>query len=170
MDGLRNGMGRIGTVFMETGMIEITDSPAIRGNQTLIFPFPPEDRIDQIIIGSARNAAEPVIGNHDFLDTGTRDKVLEGRQIGLPEVSLRNDGIEGMAVPFRSGMDRKMFGTGMGLEHRSIGWPLKPPYDRHPQPAGQVRVFPICLHSSSPAGIPENVDIRSPERKSLILF
>ena len=170
MDRLGDGVGGVRTVFMVPGLIEIADRPTVGGDESLIPPFPPEDGIDQIIVGAAGNATETVVGDHHFLHTCPCHEVLECGEIGLAEIPFRYDRIVDVAVPFRAGMDGEMLCAGVGLQHRRIGGTLQSSDDRHPQPPGQVRILPVGLHASSPAGVPEDVDIRSPECKSLILF
>ena len=70
---------------------------------------------------------------------------------------------------FRPGMNSKMLGAGLGLEIPVRTVSLESPDDGHSQLSCQVGVLAVCLHSASPARIPEYVDVRGPEGKSGIL-
>ena len=169
MDGCRRRVGCVFAVAVPSGHVEIGDGSAVRYNQALVAPFSTQDVVDKVVVGAAGNPAEAVIGNHHLLDAGFHHQVAEGRKIGFPEVPLADFGIEGMAVPFRPRVHGKVLGAGVGFQHGGVGRSLEAPDHRHAQLSGKIRVFPVGFHAPSPAGVAENVDVRRPERKALIL-
>ena len=71
-----------------------------------------------------------------------------------------------MTECLRPGMYCKMFGTGCCLHCIPIS--LKCFYKGNSQFFCKIRIFPISFMASTPSWITENIDIRRPERQSLI--
>ena len=73
-----------------------------------------------------------------------------------------------MPIPFRSAMNSIVLRTSMSLIILLSTVSLKTFYDSKPHFRSQKRIFSICFHAASPTRITENIDVRSPERKSFI--
>ena len=147
---------------------EIVDGPAVRGDQSFVAPFSPENRIEQKKVGPARHAAEAVIGDHHFLHVGLGYQILEGRQIGLAQVAVAYVDIKAVSVPFRAGVDGKVLGAGVRLEHRRVRRPLQAADHRHAELPRQIGIFPVGLHAAPPTRVAEDVDVGCPEGEPLI--
>ena len=154
---------------MMVGHKEVVHRPAVGCDDALIAPLTAEDLVDQFVAGTAGIAAEAVVGGHHFLHVSLDHQVLESRQVGLAEVALRHFSIIAVTVPFRSGVDGIVFRTGMGFQDRGIRRALQAADHGHTQLAGQIRVLAVRLHPPPPARVAEDVDVRRPERDTLIL-
>ena len=160
--------GGIRAVIMPARHIEIGYGPAVRYYEAFVAPFSAKDVIDKVVVGAAWDSAEAVVGYHHFLYSGLHHKVLESREVGFPKVPFAYFGIEGVPVPLRPGMHGEMLCAGVGLEYRGVGRPLKASHYGHAKLSGKIWVFSICLHSPSPPGIPENIDVGSPEGNAFV--
>ena len=73
-----------------------------------------------------------------------------------------------MAVRLRTRMHGIVLRTGMGLPYRTVVQPLQTADYGHSETTGEIRIFTVCLHTATPARVPEYIDVRSPESQSLI--
>ena len=64
-------------------------------------------------------------------------------------------------------MDCIMLGASMRLEVFRVVT-LQTFHYGNAHPFRQVRIFPVCFHAAAPAGITEDVDIRSPEGQAFV--
>ena len=167
--GCGSGFRLGGAVVVAARLIEVGDGPAVRHHKAFVAPFLAEDVLHQVLGSGAGNATETVVGGHHFLHAGLGYQVLEGGQVGFTEVTLRNLGVEAVTVALQTGVHGIVLGAGVGLEHVGIGVSLQAADHGHAQLTGEVRVFTVGLHAPAPARVAENVDVRSPEGKALIL-
>ena len=73
-----------------------------------------------------------------------------------------------MARRFGAAVDGIVLGAGRSLQQDRIV-ALQSLYDGFAQQSGQVGVFAVGLLSPAPARIAEDIDVRGPERKALVL-
>ena len=117
-----------------------------------------------------------LVGAHDLCDLTFLHECLEGGQIGLPEVALGQVlHVEFMTVPLRTAVYGKVLRTGQQLAVLAdaeilaiVAHTLQATDDGQSHLGCQVGVFTIGLLSASPTGITEDIDVRCPERQTLI--
>src|SRR4026209_2360600 len=83
---------------------------------SLETPFPAQDVFEQKLAPIARLIERPVVGTHHRFHLGLCDQFLESWQVRIVKFALGNNGIEGVAVFFRAGMNRIMLGAGGRFE------------------------------------------------------
>src|SRR5699024_7365730 len=99
--------------FVMSFFVEVIYRPTVGDHHTLKAPFVPQDIHQESITSTTRLSLERIIGTHHFLHIPFLYQCFEGGKIGFPEVTVGNNRVIGMAVPFRSTMHRIMLGTGM---------------------------------------------------------
>ena len=67
-------------------------------------------------------------------------------------------------------MDGVVLRAGVGFQDRGIRRALQAPDHGHSQLSRQIRVLAVGFHPASPAGIAEDIDVRSPESNTLVLL
>ena len=157
---------------------EVTDGSAVAGNQSLEAPFVAQDLLLIAALGTTSLSVDSLISTHHLSHLAFLYQCFEGRQIGLPKVTLGQIlDVKGMAVPLRSAMYGKVLGAGQQLAvfadtqvFTVIANTLQSTYYGQSHLRGQIGVFAIGLLSTSPSRITEDVDVRSPERQTLVAF
>jgi len=105
-----------------------------------------------------------------LLDIGILYQGLESRQVGFPQIfGVDGFGVEAVSVPFGSAVHGVVFGAGHGFGIVAVIRPLNAFNDSDPKACGQVRVFAVGFLATSPAWIPENIDVGRPECQVLVL-
>ena len=151
-------------------IIEVGDCPAVGHHDTLVAPFIAKDAGEQAVAAAAGVALIAVVGTHHLLHVALLHESLEGRKICFAKVARINVlGIEGMAVPFGTGVDGKMFCAGMELVIFGVAWALKSTHHGKTHLRGEVRILAIGFLTAPPTGITENVDVGGPEGQTLVL-
>ena len=148
---------------------QVVDGPAVRHHHSVESPFIPQNLHQQAVASAAGLSLEAVVGTHHFLYMRFLHQILEGRQVGFPQVA-RGDvfGVELVTVPFRARMHGKVLGAGVQLVIAGVFRPLQSAHHGHAHLPCQVRVFPIGFLSASPARVAEYVYVRCPEGQPLI--
>ena len=109
---------------------EIADGSAVAHHQSPEAPLVAEDLAQQFVAAAAGLALEALIGAHHLLDAADLHEVLEGREVGLPQVAGRQVlDVEMVAGLFRSAVDGKVLGTGIELRILMSGRTLQAPHD-----------------------------------------
>ena len=83
-------------------------------------------------------------------------------QVRFVQVAIRRLHVDGMPLRLRT----TVYGVMFGARHRQhVAWivPLHAPDESNADFAGEVRVFAISLLPTSPAWIPQNIDVGCPE-------
>ena len=145
--------------------MEIPHGPAVGDEMSFESPFTPQDVL-QGRTRAADFAVCSVISPHDRFDFSILNAGFKGRKIRLFHILRTDFRVELMPQCFRSRMHREMFGTGCCPHVLAI--PLNTADKPDRQHRCQERVLAVGLMSPAPAGIPENIDIRRPERNSFI--
>ena len=110
---LRRSLSRSLRRTMSAWHIEVVDDSAIRSYQSLESPFITENLSLISGIATTRRSVNPLIGAHHLSHISILHQRFEGRQISLPQITLRQIlYIETVSVPFRTAMHGKMLGTG----------------------------------------------------------
>src|SRR5699024_1099271 len=115
---------------------------------------------------AARFSVCPVISSHNGFHIRLCYQSFKSWQICLPHIFHRSFCVKLMADCLRTAVYCKMFGTGSCLHNRALS--LKAFYEFHAQAGSQIRIFPVSLMTSSPAGIPENIHVGRPEGQSFV--
>ena len=169
MDGRGRRRGDVGRIPVAALPKEVVHGSAVGGDDALVAPLSPQNRVDEVIARPTGLSAEAVVGGHHFLDVGLDHQVFEGRKVGLSKIALGDLRVIAVAVPFRARVDGIVLRAGMGLQDRGIRRALQSTDDGHAQLPGQIRVLAVGLHSPSPARVAEDVDVRRPEGDALVL-
>src|SRR5512136_2086549 len=132
-------------------------------------PFTAQDVFEQEFTPTARFIKRAVISTHYCFDFGFLDQLLEGWQVSIVQVVFGNDGVEGVTLFFRTGVDRIMLGAS-----RHFKIPGMVPLEAFDKLCGHFAskewVLAPGFLSAPPARVAENVDIRRPEGQSLELI
>ena len=155
---------------------EVANGTAVAGDKSVESPFVAQYLLLVTGLGAARLTVDTLVGAHHLGHLSFLYQRLEGGQISLPEVALGQVlYIELMTIPLRSAMHRKMLGTGQQLAIRAntkvfavIAHTLQTSHHSQSHLGCQIRVFAIGLLPTSPTWITEDIDIRRPERQTLI--
>ena len=110
-----------------------------------------------------------VIGAHHTMYLRFSHQFPESGQVSIPKVIHGNTGVIRMAVVFRTAVYGIMFSTSHRFQILRI-ISFQAVDDRRTHFGCQVRVLAIGFLSTSPAGITEDIDIRSPISQSTIDF
>src|ERR1041385_289444 len=131
-------------------------------------PFVAQDVFEQEFTRVARFIEGAVVSAHHRFDFGFHDQLFESWKVCIVEVVFRNDGIEGVAIFFGTGMNSIMFSAGCRFE--IFGMIALQAFDKLGcHFAGKEWILTPGFLSAPPAWVAENVDIRRPERQSLEL-
>ena len=79
---------RDGFVKVAARTPEVIDSTAVARHDALESPLVAQDTLQQTAAAAAGGAIEALVGAHHLAYLALYDKLLEGGQIGLPEVAL----------------------------------------------------------------------------------
>ena len=113
--GLGTGLGPVLGHIVPAGQ-EVADGAAVGGDQPVEAPFVAQDLLLVAGLGTAGLTVDTLIGAHDFGHLAFLHQGLEGRQVGLPEVALRQLlHIELVAVPLRTAVHGEVLGAGEEL-------------------------------------------------------
>ena len=177
----QNSFGRsLCTVFghMVPRGQEVANGSAVAGNQSLKSPFVAQDLLLIAALGTTSLSVNTLVGTHHLCHLAFLHQCLEGRQIGLPKVTLGQIlDVKGMAVPLRSAVYGKVLGTSQQLTvfadtqvFTIIANTLQSTYYGQSHLRGQIGIFAVGLLSASPARITEDVDVGGPKRQTLVAF
>ena len=145
-----------------TAVKEVVDSVTVGHHQSVVAPLIAQDIDEQAVAGTAGLALETLVGTHHLPHVTFLHQSLEGRQIGLPEVTVCGLYIHGVAQGLWSAMHGIVLGTGMRLDVFVI-IALHTQYGLHAQYGIHVGIFTAGLLSASPARITEDIHVGTPE-------
>ena len=161
---------------MPTGQ-EVADCTAVAGDDTVETPLVAQDLLFVSRLRATGLTVDALVGAHDLCHLSLLDEGLEGREIGFPEVALRQIlHIEGMTVPLWAAVHGEVLGAGQELAVffsqplSVIGIALQSSHHRETHLRSQEGILAVGLLTASPAGITEDVDVRRPERETLVAF
>ena len=125
--------------------------------------------MQQAVVAAARVAVYALIGTHHLLHSALLHKSLERRQVGFPQVALRQVFyVEAVARLLRPAMHGKVLGAGQQLHVFAVRRALQSAHYGQSHACVHVRVFAVSLLSASPARVAEDIDVGRPERQSLV--
>ena len=140
--------------------MEITDGPAVADHMAFESPFVPQGILQECLAAAGRFAVYTVIGAHDGFNFGFLHRGFKSRQVCFGHILRIGHRVEFMAEGFRAGMHGKMLAAGGCFQIFPVALEAFDIPDS--EPARQVRIFAVGLMSAAPAGIPEDVDVRTP--------
>ena len=142
---------------------------AVAYHKTAEAPLVAQYLLQQTVAAAAGVAVQPLIGAHLLFCPRLLHKMLEGRQVSLPQVARREVvDVEVVARLFRSAVHGKVLGTGVELHVFMPRRTLQAFHHCLAQARVHVGVFAVSLLSASPARVAEDVDVGRPERKTLV--
>lgn len=141
---------------------DVADGPAVADDVSVEAPFAAQDVLQEQRARAGALAVDAVVRAHHGLDAPLAHARLEGGQIGLAQVLLRRADVKGVPFALGTGMDGVVLRAGRRLQVDGIV-PLDAADERDAHPSGEVRIFAPRLDAASPAGIAEDVHVRTPE-------
>ena len=141
---------------------EVVDGVAVGEYDGIVAPFVAQDVDEQTVAGAAGPALETLVGAHHLAHVGLLHKGLEGGEVGLPEVSVGGLDVHRVAQGFRTAVYGVVLGTGVGLEVALV-IALHAEHGLYAEHGIHIGVFAASLLASSPAGVTEDVHVRTPE-------
>ena len=148
---------------------EVVHSPAVSHYKTVEAPLLSEDLDKKLVTSAARLAFICIVRAHNLLYISSFHETLECIEVCLVEITPRHFlHIEHMALILRTAMDREMLQTCMELVILLVRIALEAVHYGTAHHCGQIWILSICLLSTSPARVTENVDVRSPYGKTMI--
>ena len=167
LDRHRRGLcRRLGELVI---LVQVVDAAAIADDVPVEAPLLAENLLQQRRARAARLAVGAVVGAHDRLDAGLAHGRLERVQVRLPQVALRDDGVELVPQRLGPGVHRVVLGARGHLEVLRVV-ALEALDERHAHPGRQVRVLAVGLLAPAPARVAEDVDVRRPTRQAEVLL
>ena len=134
-------------------------------------PVAAQNLLQQSVVAAAGVALESLVGTHHLLDMGFLYQVLEGRQVGLPQIALRQVFyIKVVAGLLRTAMHGEVFGAGQQLAVFSVVGSLQTAHHTDAHLTVHEGVLAVTLLAAAPARVAEDVDGRCPERQGLVAF
>ena len=173
-----HGFGRSGQAvlrhIMPTGQ-KVANGTAVACDESLEAPVVAQYMLLVAGIATAGITVDALVGAHHLCYVALLYQCLEGRQVGFPQVTFRQLlDVERVAVPLRTAMYGKVLGAGQELFILVLtgfaGQALSLQSVHHGQSHTfcQVWILAVGLLSASPSWVTEDVDVRRPERQSLI--
>ena len=148
---------------------EVVHSPAVSHYKTVEAPLLSEDLDKKLVTSAARLAFICIVRAHNLLYISSFHKTLESIEICLVEITPRYFlDIEHMALILRTAMDREMLQTCMELVILLVRIALEAVHYGTSHHCGQIWILSICLLATSPTRVTEDVDVRSPDGKTMI--
>ena len=148
---------------------EVVHSPAVCHDKSVEAPLLAEDLDQKLVASAARLAFVCIIRAHDLLYISSFHETFECIEVCLVEVTPRYFlDIEHMAFIFRTAMDREMLQTRMELVILLVRIALEAVHYGTSHHCGQIWILSICLLATSPTRVTEDVDVRSPDGKTMI--
>ena len=149
---------------------------AVAGDQSVESPFVAQYLLLVARLGATSLTVNALVGAHHLGHLSLLHQCLEGRQIRLPEVALRQVlNIKLMPVPLRSAVHGKVLGASQQLAvfryaqiFALVAHALQSAHRSQSHAGRQVRVFTVSLLSASPARVAEDVDVWCPKRQTLV--
>ncbi len=160
--------GRFGCGAHDLVMLEdVFDRVAVRNHVALESPSIAQRLLQQQRAGRRRLAIHAVVGAHDCGDLALLHQRLERGQVGVVEILLARMHIEVMSIGFGPAMHREVLRRRVHLAVLRIV-ALQTAHERDAHACGQPGIFAIRFLTAPPARVAKDVDVRRPERESLI--
>ena len=147
-----------------TLVIEVVDGIAVSQHDGIVAPLVTQNVDKQAVARTTRLALKTLVGTHHLTDVGLFHQCLKGRQISLPQVTIRGLYIHRVAQGFRTAMYCIVFGTGMRLKV-AVVISLHTQYGLYTQHRIHIGILATGFLTTSPAWVAEDVDIWTPERQ-----
>ena len=155
---------------MTPGLVKIIDSSTVADYNSVESPAVAQNLLQQTIGTAARLAFKTLIGTHHLTHIGVLHECAESREIGLPQVALRQVGdVEAVAHTFRTAVHGIMLGTSQALVIARSAVALQSAHHPCAHTTVHVRILAVGLLPSSPSRVAEHVDIRRPESDAAIV-
>ena len=155
--------------------VEVTYGTAVADHKALETPLAAQYLVEVTRLSAAGHGVYALVCAHHLGHVALLHQPLEGGQIGLPQVALRQVlHIERMSVPLRSAVHGKVLGTGQQLVVPArvggftVPHALQTVDHRQSHALRQVWVLAVCLLTAAPARVTEDIDVGCPERQSLV--
>ena len=94
--------------------VEIPDCPAIGDEMSLKMPFTAKYFFHKIGVCTTGFLVGAIVGTHDSFHICLLYQGFKSGKICLPQIFFRSLGVKTVTQGFRTGVYRKMFGTGGG--------------------------------------------------------
>ena len=166
-DRVGGSAGGVGVRAVLALVVEVADGAAVGHHDAAEAPLVTQDLLQEPVAGAARLALIALVGAHHLLHIGLLHDGAEGREVGLPEVAHRHGSVEAVAVRLRAAVHGVVLRTGVQLEIFAVV-ALHALHGLDAHHGVQVRVLARRLLAAAPAGIAEDVDIRTPERQAVV--
>ena len=174
--GRRGGGGGVGAVARDdgVGLPAVVQGPAVGHQQAVEVPFVAQDVHQQLAVGAAGAAVEAVVAAHHLLHVAVAHDVLEGGQVGGPQVAGTHAGVELVPHPFGTAVHGQVLDAGRRRQWLGVVGLGVPLAVRHiavlqsadacqPHGGGEEGVLAVGLHAAAPAGVAEEVDVGGEE-------
>ena len=147
--------------------VEVAHGTAVTDYEVLEAPVIAQDRLKQTIGTTTGIVVETLVGAHYLTYLCILYQRLEGRHVGLPEVTHRHIGEVGRVTSiFRTAVYGIVLGTCPELTVFRLLRPLQALHYLHTHDTCQVGILAVGLLTASPTRITENVDVRCPDRET----
>ena len=145
-------------------LVEIPDSPAVGNEISVKAPF--TQLAHKKLACAGAFSVYPVVCAHYAFDLCFLNKGFKCGKIGFLHVLLCSLGVKFMPYGLRTAVNGKMLCAGSGFHDLSVT--LQTSYICLAVFGCKERIFAISLMTSAPSRVSENVDVGSPESKSLV--
>ena len=165
----RQGHGRLGRLHMVVGavLMDVGHRAAVRHHMPLELPFLAQPLPQQRLAGARGHAVDRVVGAHHRFRAAFGDRRMEGRQVGVHQVTRRDPHVLLVAIGFGAAVHREVLHR-RGHARMPRVRSLQPLDEGHAHARGQRGVLAIGLLAAAPAGVPEDVDVGRPHRQAAV--
>ena len=147
---------------MLTTVEEVVDGIAVSEHDGIVTPLVAQDINQQTVTRTTGLALKTLISTHHLAHVTLLYQSLEGRQIGLPEVTVRGLHIHRVTQRLRTTVHGIVLGTGVGLEIAAV-IALHTQNGLHTQHGIQIGILTAGFLTTTPTRITEDVHVRAPE-------
>ena len=163
------GIG-MGAMVLVAFCIKVVNSAAVTYDHVIVAPLVAENLYHQRIATAARFALKSIVSAHHFFHMSLTHQALKSIEVGFRKVAQRNVlCVEGMTLVLRSTVYGIVLCTSMEFVVLAILGALQTANDSQSHHSRKVRVFAVGFLPTSPTRVAEDIDVRCPNGKPLIL-
>src|SRR5215813_7012548 len=146
---------------------DVVDRATVGNHVTGKLPLATKNVSHQFLVGAAWFGIRSIVGAHHRIGFAFDNCGAKCRQVSFAQVALIRFRVERMTLRPRAAVNGVVLWRGDYLKVTRV-IALQSLHKRHSQARGKVRIFAISFLAASPARVAKDIDVRTPECKTLI--